>query len=153
MEQTAYDRPRPWDCKKHLHMRGANLVTSVCRGPSLETSPHAWSKPQMPFIADSDVRNISTCVEQTPEDFKLYKVAWKHLHMRGANVEVFLFLVFLLETSPHAWSKLVKPTSQSRTNRNISTCVEQTPHMLSMSTGMLKHLHMRGANCQQRQAM
>ena len=92
--------------RKHLHMRGANHVEHDDGVADLETSPHAWSKQPVPFGALTSRRNISTCVEQTPQNSYTAGIIKKHLHMRGAN----------LRLQPHA----------SLHGRNISTCVEQT---------------------------
>ena len=66
--------------------------------------------------------------------------------MRGANTKQVEGFGKMLETSPHAWSKLLSMMTSTVSSRNISTCVEQTnqlPYILSL---FQKHLHMRGAN-------
>ena len=66
--------------------------------------------------------------------------------MRGANVSVAGMFMCEMETSPHAWSKLVVVASLSIAIRNISTCVEQTYLVSCLNDAVKKHLHMRGAN-------
>ena len=92
--------------QKHLHMRGANKLRLLKGDMSKETSPHAWSKQCGMILIKTSNRNISTCVEQTLQLFFKRLRREKHLHMRGANLVMFRFLVLVLETSPHAWSKL-----------------------------------------------
>ena len=52
----------------------------------------------------------------------------------------------MLETSPHAWSKLAEEGLQRHQEGNISTCVEQTGDRIAIEEPRWKHLHMRGAN-------
>ena len=93
---------------------------------NLETSPHAWSKRRQATGMVHSVRNISTCVEQTVYTARKKNPSWKHLHMRGANIQQFLVMPGKVETSPHAWSKRTRHPSSPGCPRNISTCVEQT---------------------------
>ena len=51
--------------KKHLHMRGENILRSGRRIFFLETSPHAWRKRYLAHNISRRRRNISTCVEKT----------------------------------------------------------------------------------------
>ena len=65
VEQTldrAWKRLQGW---KHLHMRGADMASSISVLFGWETSPHAWSRPYHVDLDCCRVRNISTCVEQT----------------------------------------------------------------------------------------
>ncbi len=127
-------------------MRGANFCSFFCSSFWSETSPHAWSKLSKHCLACAFVRNISTCVEQTPFIAEPGLVDQKHLHMRGANYEIGKKGYNHKETSPHAWSKLISNADISACNRNISTCVEQTLLGNSLPWRTKKHLHMRGAN-------
>ena len=127
VEQTCSRRSHRRPGRKHLHMRGANRFASDPLDKDLETSPHAWSKPFGRLIQMILTGNISTCVEQThtgPETSGHHK---KHLHMRGANRMKLDAQLIEMETSPHAWSKLLVPVAKQNLRRNISTCVEQTP--------------------------
>ena len=65
VEQTSGRRGQAGQGRKHLHMRGANLVLQRCNGCNGETSPHAWSKHCHRGDAEMRGGNISTCVEQT----------------------------------------------------------------------------------------
>ncbi len=111
-----------------------------------ETSPHAWSKPPSAAVIHSGRRNISTCVEQTSGGLGVLPVGGKHLHMRGANVVPKDSRAAVVETSPHAWSKLISYQYDISKSRNISTCVEQTQYYIISVIAYRKHLHMRGAN-------
>ena len=126
VEQTASSRRRPTRWKKHLHMRGANNPAKEDAGNRRETSPHAWSK-HLTFAVERNIRgNISTCVEQTLSPGSHTCEERKHLHMRGANLRPNRLNCRASETSPHAWSKLIKPSVGYMQGGNISTCVEQT---------------------------
>ena len=146
VEQTLQKPNDDPQIEKHLHMRGANLFCPGIFGPCVETSPHAWSKLPPRVVGVLRVGNISTCVEQTKEDPD--HVCWttKHLHMRGANLTASPEKNRCLETSPHAWSKLLTRRIKRTRDRNISTCVEQTQDFPFCRVPLRKHLHMRGAN-------
>ena len=91
-----------------------------------ETSPHAWSRPSL-FVAKCLMdRNISTCVEQTAYRSPYQPPVRKHLHMRGADFLSLSSIVTVVETSPHAWSRLLVSFFHRDCGGNISTCVEQT---------------------------
>ena len=66
--------------------------------------------------------------------------------MRGADFLSPPCSAFLVETSPHAWSRQPSIFQQDRRYRNISTCVEQTCPVSSPASPRRKHLHMRGAD-------
>ena len=132
--------------RKHLHMRGADMVLSDVHCSQIETSPHAWSRHVSYDTQAINARNISTCVEQTRPPTRVRAPAWKHLHMRGADLSGMVWLQSESETSPHAWSRLSSFSGQPHTIRNISTCVEQTRRRLSVAKLQRKHLHMRGAD-------
>ena len=51
--------------RKHLHMRGADMCSTLALTASKETSPHAWSRRDAFLIDALNHGNISTCVEQT----------------------------------------------------------------------------------------
>ena len=68
--------------------------------------------------------------------------------MRGANIILESNITYVLETSPHAWSKLLVPVAKQNLRRNISTCVEQTASCQGLVNANGKHLHMRGANAE-----
>ena len=126
VEQTHTGPETSGHHKKHLHMRGANRMKLDAQLIEMETSPHAWSKLPQLVRDEFHRRNISTCVEQTLPRPLIRYLSWKHLHMRGANIDGILYGYRHDETSPHAWSKLPNIQRQSASNRNISTCVEQT---------------------------
>ena len=46
--------------------------------------------------------------------------------MRGADAAIWASIERDLETSPHAWSRLIIHDNCARGEGNISTCVEQT---------------------------
>ena len=92
--------------RKHLHMRGADMVLSDVHCSQIETSPHAWSRHVSYDTQAINARNISTCVEQTRPPTRVRAPAWKHLHMRGADLSGMVWLQSESETSPHAWSRL-----------------------------------------------
>ena len=105
VEQTeAKDAKRP-AVEKHLHMRGADMLSVYARARASETSPHAWSRPPYFSISISFLGNISTCVEQTCPVSGPASPRRKHLHMRGADPESGIGGETLVETSPHAWSR------------------------------------------------
>ena len=126
VEQTLQKPNDDPQIEKHLHMRGANLFCPGIFGPCVETSPHAWSKPEPTH-------------EYLCED-------WKHLHMRGANSYGHNYYIRGTETSPHAWSKPCRLVVARHKLGNISTCVEQTTLWSCRTHATWKHLHMRGAN-------
>ena len=107
-------------------MRGANRTSRTRCPSSIETSPHAWSKPASVPTVTFECRNISTCVEQTMSYNQAERQIKKHLHMRGANLLLSGIVLMIIETSPHAWSK---PDCRS-----------------ASAPPSWKHLHMRGAN-------
>ena len=131
---------------KHLHMRGADPLTSTSSPFLPETSPHAWSR----FIGDRVEnfvdRNISTCVEQIGRRPRRLLSMEKHLHMRGADASHSASLGRTAETSPHAWSRFIISTNSQESRGNISTCVEQISHVCFRRSCWWKHLHMRGAD-------
>ena len=92
------------------------------------------------------VGNISTCVEQIKHDDGLNAMRRKHLHMRGADALLVSPLLWLVETSPHAWSRFGGNDEGSQDLRNISTCVEQIVSRFGQRGLRQKHLHMRGAD-------
>ena len=112
--------------KKHLHMRGADLFQRNIVAFNMETSPHAWSRFHRRKPQGHERGNISTCVEQIALWALPPAIAWKHLHMRGADSRKFLLPSSIKETSPHAWSRF------RRQRRG--------------KPGPEKHLHMRGAD-------
>ena len=87
-------------------MRGANLCNPASGGRCSETSPHAWSKLEDELRPLRLAGNISTCVEQTSGTSRNGVWMQKHLHMRGANAHLAGDHGLVVETSPHAWSKL-----------------------------------------------
>ena len=126
VEQTCFAQVFLDHVWKHLHMRGANHVGALHPKMNAETSPHAWSKLIVQYYSGVKAGNISTCVEQTIEDFKTNPDRKKHLHMRGANSIRTKLDTIKRETSPHAWSKRLSERRRTNSSRNISTCVEQT---------------------------
>ena len=132
--------------EKHLHMRGADLVSFVTFLPSLETSPHALSRFRLYRAGCPPHRNISTCVEQIPLRAALHDEEEKHLHMRGADAGHSASLGRTAETSPHAWSRSCLDSTPRKSTRNISTCVEQMHSQSRRLQIPRKHLHMRGAD-------
>ena len=127
-------------------MRGADSFAICAYSAKMETSPHAWSRPDyLSDVRDLD-RNISTCVEQT-EDKRVYGAfEQKHLHMRGADSFWSPWARVAVETSPHAWSRLLRVGQVRLCQGNISTCVEQTFSRCRHTFQSWKHLHMRGAD-------
>ena len=134
----------PW--RKHLHMRGENGKYRLFLPSIEETSPHAWRKLPDASSGSSSVRNISTCVEKTSQEYRRRCRTWKHLHMRGENPTRSAMPVNLPETSPHAWRKQRAAVVKILTSGNISTCVEKTLTSRLMLCRRTKHLHMRGEN-------
>ena len=96
--------------QKHLHMRGADIESLRAYQLNLETSPHAWSRSRGVLSLPACFRNISTCVEQI--FFVIHSIveAWKHLHMRGADLIQNSKAKQTRETSPHAWSRSPQKT-------------------------------------------
>ena len=66
--------------------------------------------------------------------------------MRGADLQIKPFCSGLIETSPHAWSRLLCHARRRMQGGNISTCVEQTSTHRQRPAPDQKHLHMRGAD-------
>ena len=88
VEQTHTATTTTFEAQKHLHMRGANPAALSSLVTSLETSPHAWSKPLFGVVELMQRGNISTCVEQTVLFHSEKQNHRKHLHMRGANSDI-----------------------------------------------------------------
>ena len=65
VEQTPARRTESRYVRKHLHMRGADVIQFGETLREEETSPHAWSRQDTADIDPVCARNISTCVEQT----------------------------------------------------------------------------------------
>ena len=107
-------------------MRGENAVARMKFPKALETSPHAWRKLFNVGVDLIKGRNISTCVEKTYALCHHARQVWKHLHMRGENPKTIGNKPLGLETSPHAWRKLLRAHMSLRFSK--------------------KHLHMRGEN-------
>ena len=85
VEQTRTRNSLDRSTQKHLHMRGADPDKLIHIRLIMETSPHAWSRPQSATDSDLAGRNISTCVEQTLSSNYYEERRRKHLHMRGAD--------------------------------------------------------------------
>ena len=132
--------------EKHLHMRGADPKSKPLLMRSVETSPHAWSRPLNTPTIRMLFGNISTCVEQTSASYRPSCLRQKHLHMRGADFGQRDKSRCPIETSPHAWSRPKRQQVACHAARNISTCVEQTLKGALIATSWQKHLHMRGAD-------
>ena len=96
------------DKQKHLHIRGENIQGILRKSPHVETSPHTWRK-LYKALSQTEIRgNISTCVEKTYVHRTYTQSSRKHLHMRGENPEFVSDNRVIVETSPHAWRKLLR---------------------------------------------
>ena len=65
VEKTSAKGEDVGNARKHLHMRGENLLLTVIMNQVSETSPHAWRKLEAQEDTISKLGNISTCVEKT----------------------------------------------------------------------------------------
>ena len=136
---TCVEQTLPPECskgprEKHLHMRGADLVSPFNLLASIETSPHAWSRFITTHHPVACIRNISTCVEQIKTRSNKFILSWKHLHMRGADTFLLTLKAAVAETSPHAWSRWRMWNGRTRNDGNISTCVEQIDSRIDFSS-------------------
>ena len=78
--------------KKHLHMRGEYVFKISESSPYTETSPHAWRIRRRQEDTATVNGNISTCVENTPQDLQHVSELQKHLHMRGEYMPLIIRL-------------------------------------------------------------
>ena len=88
-------------------MRGADMYHMTHKLSMQETSPHVWSRPLEDVLVVMAYGNISTCVEQTLSPCLQTPWRRKHLHMRGADGADGSAEGLDMETSPHAWSRLL----------------------------------------------
>ena len=122
------------------------MLLHILMGQSINTSPHAWRKPDADTRGTRQRGNTSTCVEKTRTSCLWWPHWEKHLHMRGENISSSNTIWAKLETSPHAWRKPPDMEIWSVKDRNISTCVEKTAPLRTYRLRRGKHLHMRGEN-------
>ena len=117
----------PWTARrrKHLHIRGENAHTSFCEASNQETPPHTWRKSLSVIEAVTLLRNTSTYVEKIPHCLFANVSSWKHLHIRGENVQTFWIERCVLETPPHTWRKFDICTLGINFLGNTSTYVEK----------------------------
>ena len=126
VEHTQGCRRSPRSRQKHLHVRGAyDREVSLGHG-RVETSPRAWSIQSLLYSRHLYIGNISTCVEHTFLSLLLLITVEKHLHVRGAYLQVLPMHFLQKETSPRAWSILPSCIVRETVSGNISTCVEHT---------------------------
>ncbi len=92
------------------------------------------------------MRFISTCVEQTPLRARSPAFFTVHLHVRGADFVAVAHFVFVIGSSPRAWSRLATIPRRDDHVRFISTCVEQTRPLRYPLFITPVHLHVRGAD-------
>jgi len=71
--------------RKHLHVRGEDLLKSGCLIATSETPPRAWRRPHSVLVKSALRRNTSTCVEKTNTPGSQGWAQGKHLHMRGED--------------------------------------------------------------------
>ena len=85
-------------------------------------------------------------MEKTDRLKKVNIVIKKHLHERGENFCLYIFLMVFLETPPRTWRKRSPGTCFFFARRNTSTNVEKTYSVLALFVLFKKHLHERGEN-------
>ena len=126
VELTALYRLMLLAKQKHLHERGAYHNGHDTNDISKETSPRAWSLLIFGSVNVANDGNISTSVELTIVRKRTTQKLRKHLHERGAYNKTLKILRLMRETSPRAWSLLVREMLLGISRRNISTSVELT---------------------------
>ena len=89
-----------------------------------ETPPHAWRRLAALVAGGTLEETPPRAWRRLADDAKVKTKAWKHLHMRGEDLDVCPSTLVDEETPPHAWRR-----------RNCQRIAEH---------GLWKHLHMRG---------
>ena len=130
--------------KKHLHVRGEDLVPSVLIDSWEETPPRTWRRPKPREELQREVRNTSTYVEKTQSLAGHCTECQKHLHVRGEDFSEFAKKLLSEETPPRTWRRQTKSVLSNRPCRNTSTYVEKTAKAANQSKLKWKHLHVRG---------
>ena len=111
-----------------------------------ETPPHTWRKFFATMIDLLAKRNTSTYVEKMATQKLCTNRTQKHLHIRGENLFVPIFLISKVETPPHTWRKFYPCPNAESSQRNTSTYVEKILAQYARTLREGKHLHIRGEN-------
>ena len=115
----------PSASRKHLHIRGENLLTFFQPATDWETPPHTWRKSANTHIKAVCGGNTSTYVEKMGYLKNESEANQKHLHIRGENALNRSTKLLNTETPPHTWRKLIYSLWLSFSQRNTSTYVEK----------------------------
>ena len=117
--------------KKHLHIRGENMLRIISQSNKAETPPHTWRKfcsvgGKMGYLG-----NTSTYVEKIVSSLRAPMWTKKHLHIRGENSPTKHGLATRSETPPHTWRKCNQHRKKLQKFRNTSTYVEKIQNIAS----------------------
>ena len=87
----------------HLHIRGEYSTSLLVSMFLTGSSPHTWRIHNVSAYDTSDLRIISTYVENTPVSISGANIIQDHLHIRGEYFLIISVFITPLGSSPHTW--------------------------------------------------
>ena len=115
--------------RKHPHVRGEDLSSSLQSSSSPETPPRAWGRRPAGSWPRGRPRNTPTCVGKTDAGGAHGGGLQKHPHVRGEDRLMGLKWRGNQETPPRAWGRPPPPSPYMEQERNTPTCVGKTTRL------------------------
>ena len=132
--------------KKHLRVRGENVLRRAFPVAVIETPPRTRRKLGVILISTENVRNTSAYAEKTEKKQYNQNAFEKHLRVRGENHRGSCGEVTRLETPPRTRRKHSYLPYTLDKVRNTSAYAEKTGPRHALTQVRKKHLRVRGEN-------